>query len=368
MRVLRTSSTHAILAVMLTIYRRHLGKCTKHKRVASCSCPVWVQGILHGAKVRKSLGIRNWEDAQGLVREWESRSLDSVPVSQAFDRYLADCVARGLRLETMRKYQLLGREVVERFGNRPVDAIGIDALSEYRETWKVGPITSRKKVERLRAFFKFCIERKWCQENPALALKHPRSVQIPTLPVLEEDIGKLIEVCGRFPTGGIYGEKTGMRIKAFIMVLRYAGLRIQDCVRLKRSSVKEGKLFLYSSKTSVPVWIPLPDFVLVALAELDGESEYFFWTGGLIKTAVANWQRSLARLGKVAGVSFHAHQLRNSFAVGLLQNGVSLESVSVLLGNSLRVCEKHYSPWIKSRQENLARDIERAWKLTAHRA
>ena len=58
------------------------------------------------------------------------------------------------------------------------------------------------------------------------------------------------------------------------------------------------------------------------------------------------------------------HQLRDSFAVGLLQNGVSLETVSVLLGNSIKVCERHYNPWVKSRQHNLAREIERAWKLT----
>jgi hypothetical protein len=32
-------------------------------------------------------------------------------------RYLADCLARGLRLETMRKYQLLARELVASFGN-----------------------------------------------------------------------------------------------------------------------------------------------------------------------------------------------------------------------------------------------------------
>jgi integrase len=110
--------------------------------------------------------------------------------------------------------------------------------------------------------------------------------------------------------------------------------------------------------------MPLPDFVVATLEELDGDGEYFFWAGGLIKTAVANWQRSLARLGKVAGISFHAHAMRDSFAVGLPQAGVSLESVSVLLGNSIRVCEKHYAPWVKSRQDALAKDIERAWKLT----
>ncbi len=337
---------------MLTVYRRHLSKCGRKKRVAGCSCPVWVQGILRGESVRKSLKTRNWEDAQILVRSWESRQLVSMTVRDAFERYLADCGARGLRLETMRKYRLLEREMVEKFGNCPVGDVGIDALSKYRETWKLSAVTSRKKVERLRAFFRFCMERKWCEDNPAAALKHSKHVQKPTLPVSDEDFEKLIAACeGR------------ERVKAFLLMLRYSGLRIQDCVRLQRSAIKDGKLFLYSSKTSVPVWMPLPDFVISEVMKWEGE--YFFWTGiGSIRTAVGNWQRALERVGKAAGVKFSAHKLRDSFAVSLLENKVSLENVATLLGNSPAICFKHYAPWVKSRQDALAADIERAWKLS----
>jgi hypothetical protein len=44
--------------------------------------------------------------------------------------------------------------------------------------------------------------------------------------------------------------------------------------------------------------------------------------------------------------------------VDLLQAGVPLETVSVLLGHSsIRVTEKHYSPWVKSRQLKLEESI-----------
>jgi hypothetical protein len=53
------------------------------------------------------------------------------------------------------------------------------------------------------------------------------------------------------------------------------------------------------------------------------KGEYFFWTGGdTIRTAAGNWQRALERLGKAAGVKFHAHQLRDSLAVSFLTKGV----------------------------------------------
>ncbi len=42
--------------------------------------------------------------------------------------------------------------------------------------------------------------------------------------------------------------------------------------------------------------------------------------------------------------------------------GIPIERVSILLGHqSTRVTEKHYNPWVRSRQEQLEEDLERAW-------
>ena len=51
---------------------------------------------------------------------------------------------------------------------------------------------------------------------------------------------------------------------------------------------------------------------------------------------------------------------RDTFAVNLAQAGVSLENVSTLLGHqSIRITQKHYSPWIKTRQDALDRELIR---------
>ncbi|MBZ5636328.1 MAG: tyrosine-type recombinase/integrase [Acidobacteriia bacterium] len=58
----------------------------------------------------------------------------------------------------------------------------------------------------------------------------------------------------------------------------------------------------------------------------------------------------------------HPHRFRDIFAVELLLAGVPLERVSILLGHSsIRITEKHYSPWIRARQEQLEADLERSW-------
>lgn len=53
---------------------------------------------------------------------------------------------------------------------------------------------------------------------------------------------------------------------------------------------------------------------------------------------------------------------RDTMAVELLLAGVPIERVSVLLGHqSVRVTEKHYNPWVRSRQQQLEEDLVKAW-------
>ena len=45
-----------------------------------------------------------------------------------------------------------------------------------------GPLSSSKKLERLRSIFKFALVRKWISENPATNLKSPQIDEKPTFP------------------------------------------------------------------------------------------------------------------------------------------------------------------------------------------
>ena len=57
-------------------------------------------------------------------------------------------------------------------------------------------------------------------------------------------------------------------------------------------------------------------------------------------------------------------RLRDTFAVELLLAGVPLERVSILLGHqSIKITEKHYAPWTRSRQEQIESDLTAAWKI-----
>jgi integrase len=74
-------------------------------------------------------------------------------------------------------------------------------------------------------------------------------------------------------------------------------------------------------------------------------------------------QREPEYVFKEAGIAGgQVHRSRDTFAVGLLQAGVPMDRVSVLLGHSnIKVTEKHYSPWVRARQEQSEADVRRTW-------
>ena len=159
------------------------------------------------------------------------------------------------------------------------------------------------------------------------------------------------------------------------MLMRWSGLRIRDAVTLERTRLINDNLLLYQAKTGTPVYVPLPPQVAEALRTLpDGvkpNPRYFFWSGnGLPKSAVADWQRSFRRVFKLAGLEkpdgsakrCFPHMLRDTFAVEMLLAGVPIDQVSMLLGHaSVKITEKHYSPWVKARQDQLAASVRNAW-------
>jgi integrase/recombinase XerD len=92
-----------------------------------------------------------------------------------------------------------------------------------------------------------------------------------------------------------------------------------------------------------------------------------FWSGkGEEESVTKNWAKFIAKLFADAGIkrSGHmmSHRLRDTFAVDLLEKGVPLEEVSKLLGHeSIKTTEKHYSKWVKGRQDRLDSLVIGAW-------
>lgn len=364
---------------MLAIYRRHLRGCphrSKGRSYRRCRCPIWVDGRLGDADIRKSLGLRDWQKAQDLVRKWEAegeRRAEAPPVTieQACEEFIRDAGARGLREPTLYKYGLLFRQLQQfsqENGLRLINQFDLDALRKFRASWPNRNMAAQKKLENLRAFFRFAHDSGWISTNAASSLKNPKNNAPPTMPFTREEVIRIFAACDRYPDNyGRTGGPAARRLQALVLLLRYSGLRIGDAVTLARERLVGNKLLLYTAKTGTPVYCPLPDCAVTALEAAPRTSErYFFWTGeSTLKSVTRDWQRSLKKLFRLAGVpDGYAHRFRHTFAVDLLLAGVPLERVAVLLGHqSVRVTEKHYAPWVHARQAQLEADVKRVWDL-----
>jgi integrase/recombinase XerD len=355
---------------MLHLRRRHLKTCThRDSSYLKCRCPLWVVGSLDGKFIRKSLDTRSVEKAEMLRRKIEQgdAALEAVRVADACDRWIADCIARQLKPQSIRKYREVKRELVEIFGTIAVRAVSVDDVRKIREGWKYSGTTTAKRFELIRAFFTFCVASGWIEKNPAKAIK-PGSVRAtPTLPYSVTEWERILWALDTY--GEIHSqspERVRRQLKALVLLMRYSGLRISDAVSLKRDAIdSSGRLFLYQAKTGHPVQIPLPKEVLTSLDACDEGDSFYFWNGvSTLKSRLTEWQERLKKVFVIAGIpEGHGHRLRDTFAVELLQRGVAIQTVSILLGHhSIATTEKHYSPWVKSRQDALESAVKLTWE------
>ena len=238
---------------MLTIYRRHYSPCPyTTRRHRNCKCPIWVQGTLRGEVIKKALDLRSWQAASDLVRGWEASGeigivRPQIPaISEAVGKFVAYQKARHLSHETIRKYEnlLQGRllDWCRETGRGQLKHLSVDALREFQQSWTDSPLYATKNLERLRAFFDFCLDAQWVSRNPVKGLKRPKVKQSPTLPFSRDEMRRILEACDRYP-----GNRD--RLRGFVLVMRYSGLRIGDTIALSNDWLSENKLLLYTAKT-----------------------------------------------------------------------------------------------------------------------
>ncbi len=361
----------------LELYRRHNPALCKSTDTIACDdkrhpCPIWVTGVGPDRKfIRQSLRkvtgsvTRDLKEASKVIREWEEKGRAPKPrdgratLQLLREKFTAKVEGENLSPETLRKYRTLFDQLdvfATNKGIKFVDELDYDALMEFRTAWKDGPLSTGKKLERLRGIVNFAVEREWITRNPVKMIKAPKFRPSPTLPFTDDEMQNLLKTVEDDPEA-----------RAFILTMRFSGLRLSDTATLALDKLKNGKLFLYQAKTGEPVSVKLPQMVVDELLTLKPKSaEYFFWSGvSSRRTLVSVWGERLRRIFQEAGIEkkghMLSHRLRDTFAVKLLEAGVSLENVSTLLGHAdLKVTQKHYSPWIKARQEALDAAVEQA--------
>jgi integrase len=368
---------------MLRIVPRHLKGCGESSEANPCppkqhpKCPLWIKGYLNGKLIRRSLDTTNWQiAAQRLIQIETAGSVKPLltppTVAIAVARFLSAARDRELRKATLKKFGvLLAREpkpgvtsdsfspslimYARTKGLRSLADFSSDVVVEFRQTWRDRGLSKTKKSERLKSFFRYAHESGWIENNPARNLKPPKVDDPGVVGFSDEEMTKIMEAC------------MDDRLKTFLLVMRFSGLAIGDAVQILPDRIEGEHLILRRAKTGKPVKVLLPDVLLARLRSLSLLcGGYYFWNrqseDSDVQTATGNLRRSLRRVFRAAGVATgHPHQFRHTFVRAHLERDVTLETIADLLGNSVKIVEKHYSTWVPSRQRKLDEAVKRTW-------
>jgi site-specific recombinase XerD len=359
---------------MLTPHRRHLRTCefaSKGWNYTLCDCPIWCDGKLNGERFRRSLDTANWERALRRIRRLE-RGEDQDFTEVAPGRSLADAITaytkdverRKLADSTQRSYKKTLDTLSDQFDELAIADLTDTHITDFLTRAQMEATTQRKEIEHLRAFCAFAVNKGWLAKNVAKLVKPPKSRDFLTLPYTREEVTSLLNACDRMRA--MWRQDLApvrQRARAVILALLYSGLRVSDIAKLRRSSLEPSNhLVLHglnpTQKNKVPVKVLLHRDAADALRNLPapaGNPTYFFWSGhGDYQDCAKSLWRTVARIGKLAGVHAHPHRFRDTFAVELLSNGADIRTVQKLLGHkSVKTTELHYAHFVDAHQKIL---------------
>lgn len=359
---------------MLNLYRRHLRKCPNDGRDAlRCQCPIWMDWTSGNTRLRKSLGMRDWQAAQRRARDMEADGIGAyvsgssgthgaLTVEKATQDFEADAKS-NIEESTLKQYRVLFARLnkfCKEHGYIFLKQLGVMQVREFRQSWDTySDRTAGKHLERLKRFFSWCVENGWLNQSPAKPLKPPKVGETDVVPFSEEQLEKILKACNA------YRGSNRDRLIVLTDIMLAAGLSIGDAVTLSKSRVIKNdsgwNLELRRVKTGTAVACPIPNDLAKAFLAFDGDTP--FWSGKSdLETLTKNWRKIYTRIFKAAGVDGHPHQFRHTAAKRLLMQGLSVSYVATLLGNTENIVRKHYSKWIPERQHAFDAAIRATWK------
>lgn len=345
---------------MLTLYRRHSALCPhlEDRHFRKCKCAIWCEGTIEGNYRRESLKTRSWERAEQLKRDMEDPRTPVAPkltLQEAIDIFTTDLQAQNRAGDTVRKYRLLFRQLADygaRQGLFHLADFTFDVLVKFRASWtEQGAATRNKKLDRLKAFYRFCHDAGWIVMNPTRAIKAASSHTALVRPFSPKEQALILS-------------KPQTRIlRCFTRILYHSALRISDACMLRPEDFDENRIRRVNRKNQETVFIPVPPNLKAELDQLWLNGGYYFLQGQSdnVHTQTDAWRTILNNAFKADIPGFHAHRFRHTAAVNWLASGLTIEEVAALLGNSVKIVEKHYASFCGARQETVEKKLEATW-------
>jgi len=392
----------------LKLYRRHRKECEgghpEDSRTGQfeegrrgwkrCACLIHVSGTLAGEFRRRQTGKSDWDEAKAIAAaleeagSWdgEAKTAPEAPapapgritIDEATRVFLALREGDNIAPATLRKYNTFTKQLQSFAASRGyvmLDQLTSADVDRFYSGLKLGVRAKAKRLGTLRSFFRFCMNRKWLQENPVSSdLKPPLGANrvANKIPFTDVELERIIAACDTLGAVSWINEQgegawTGEDAKDFIWTLTYTGLRISDVALFDIKRLQGNEVFLRAKKNGGDVFAYIPDWLrdrLTQRSKVHGPMLYVTADSRRLETVTNTWRRRIERVFKLAGPFDEKptpHRFRHTFARILLQRGVPVADVADLLGDDEDTVREHYARWVPERQARLTKILKEAF-------
>lgn len=331
----------------------------------------WARGSVHGTFLRRSMDTQFKEVAWQRAIDLELHGGRTARKWSEFEQEFLEWKKLRLAESSRKRYKLtverLGMYLKEK-GIECVDAVGPEVIAAYslRRQLDAHPTNKRPLTHEglkydlriLHGAFSYAVKCGYARKNPIISAGLG-TVAGKTIPFTHEEVSRILDHA--------YVDRSLFR-RALVLTFLYTGLRISDVANLEKKAVhlETGSILLRTQKRKKDIWLGMNSDLKHALAEhlrkqndTQKFSPYVFptKTGRRIhsQTMDAFLRRIFTRAGIEKG---HAHRFRDTFAVRLLEHGASLYDVAKLMGITVAVAERHYTPYVVELQNRGRRLIE----------
>ncbi len=223
-----------------------------------------------------------------------------------------------------------------------IDERLIGAFKTHLSERHLDPGTVRNLLTVVRAFLNWCVAKGYLNDNPALAVRHPKVEDPDPDPLSREQIALLFAVLDA-PQQSHRATWRRNRRACFLML--YAGLRLSEVVGLERRDLDLDRRIITVrreiAKGGRARVLPICDELLIELEPIRGyDLDWRIVDHGdnprgrgkelTYKSLAHYFERTLPR----HGLDIHAHQLRATFATELYLRGEDLVTIQRLLGHA----------------------------------
>jgi site-specific recombinase XerD len=342
---------------------------------------------------RQSTGKWEWEDAKAVVAGWEqagswdgkpaapvplsdSAKPERVRIIDATESFIAKCQNRGIATVTLKKYKTFVKQLLAYADSRGylmLDQLTVSDMDRFYASWRDGTRARAKKLERLKAFIRFCLKREWIIKDIVDDLEAPEGSSAPAnkSPFTDEEMDRIYGVCDNIgPPKKGPGQRpwTGQDVKDFVDLSIYTGLRISDAATFNITQrLKGNDVFLRMHKTRKELYTWIPDELVGRLREREKSKGPLIFRCGQatnMRAMSERWRKILRKVFSLAGPweeAPHHHRFKHTFVRILLEKGVPPPDVAELIGDTEQILRKHYSKWMPGRQQRLSQILKDAF-------